>query len=191
MPNICNYSMRVKGKKENIEEFIKVMKADYNYNTMEFTADRHMYRIFEAYLETDIEEVDDDVYAVTINGDCAWSVNSCMFDNGFSYYGRNKNDYGDKFRGTTVPIESKRLELDIEIFSEETGCCFMEHYIVRKGDVEVDECVDYYEYYVEDYETKEEAEEDLDIKITDEEWDNREDNDYYINRGGIEWDFEI
>jgi hypothetical protein len=45
MPNYCNYSMRVVGKqRKNVEEFIKIMNADYNYGTMEFNSDRHMFQ---------------------------------------------------------------------------------------------------------------------------------------------------
>lgn len=143
MANICNYSMRAKGKKKNIEEFIKIMKANYDYNTMQFTADRHMFRIFEANLVTDIDNVDDDIYAVTIDGYCAWSVYACMFEGKYTYYSENKESFGNEFRGTTIPIESERLSLDIEIFSEETEIGFTEHYIVRKGTIELDEEVEY------------------------------------------------
>lgn len=87
-----------------------------------------------------------------------------------------------------MQLESKRLNLDIEVYSEECGCCFQEHYIIVNGNIVADECVDWYEYYIGDYNTKEEAEEELEIEITDQEWK----HDYYISRGGFEnWDFEI
>ena len=108
MPNYCYYSMCVKGKRENIEEFIKVIQSGYNYDTMEFDYDRHLFRVFEAYYEI-IEDLGDGLSQVIINGNCAWSVNSCMFEDG--YYGRWKSKYKDDFRGTTLPIESKRLNL--------------------------------------------------------------------------------
>lgn len=189
MPNLCMYSMCVKGKKENIEEFIKVIEANYNYGTMEFSYDRHFFRVFEAYYE-EIEQVKDDIYQVIIGGDCAWSVSSCMFDNhSLGYYATFKKDYGDKCRGTTLPIESKNLNLSIEVYSEECGMCFQEHYVIINGDVVVDECVDWYEYYLRDYATKSEAEEELEIEITDEEWNGQDD---YISRGGFDnWDFTI
>lgn len=185
MPNYCDYSMCVKGTKENIEEFIKVINAGYSYTTMEFDYNRHFYRVFESYYD-EIEEMLDGTYQVVINGYCAWSVNSCMFENG--YHKRIKEEYKDECRGTTVPIESERLNLDIEIFSSECGVGFQEHYIVRKGAIEVEECVDYYEYAICDFNTKEEAEEEFEIEITDEEWNSGED---YISRGGFDWDFTI
>jgi hypothetical protein len=180
--------MRAVGTKENIEEFIKVMNAGYDYGTMEFDYDRHMFRVFEA-VSDEIDEYDDGVFAVTINGYCAWSVRSCMFDDG--YYGRIKERYSDDFRGTTLLLESKKLGLNIEVFSEESGMCFQEHYMIIDGELVCDECVDWSEYWVEEYETKEEAEEDLEIAITDEEW-NEAQSEGYFTRGGFEnWDFEI
>lgn len=185
MPNFCAYSMCVKGKKENIEEFIKVIQANYDYNTNEFSCDRHMFRVFGAY-DSEIEELDNNIYQVIINGDCAWSVASCMFEDG--YYKDVKERYPDNFKGTTLQLESARLNLDIEVFSEESGCCFQEHYIIIKGNIECDECVDWEEYCLCDYKTKKEAEIELEIEITDEEWNDEE----YISRGGFEsWDFTI
>lgn len=185
MPNYCNYSMCVKGKKENIEEFIKVMQSDYNYNTMEFSFDRHMFRVFEAECN-EVEEYDDGVFQAIINGYCAWSVSSCMLEGG--YYGDCKASYGPDFRGTTLLIESKNLNLDIEVYSEEGGCCFQEHYVIIKGYLVCDECVDWQEYCLDDYETKEDAERELGIEITDEEWK----DGGFIGRGGFpNWDFEI
>ena len=106
MPNICLYSMCVKGKRKNVEEFIKVIKADYNYNTMQFSYDRHLFRVFEAHYE-EIESLGRGMCQAVISGDCAWSVSSCMFNNNpISYYARLKREYGDNFRGTTLPLES-------------------------------------------------------------------------------------
>ena len=189
MPNYCNYSMCAIGSKDNLEEFIKVMKADYDYGTMEFSYERHLFRVFEADYD-EIEEVGPNLYQVIINGYCAWSVSSCMFNNyPISYYASIQKESGDKFRGTTLVEESERLNLRIEVFSEECGMCFQEHYVIINGDVIVEDCVDWEEYCLEDYETKEEAEEDLGIEITDEEWESGES---YISRGGFgEWDFSI
>ena len=187
MPNLCSYSMCVKGKKQNIEEFIKVIKADYNYGTMEFSYDRHLFRVFDADYD-EIEQVGDNAYQVIIYGDCAWSVSSCMLDSYHSYYSQLKERYPKEFRGTTLQIESERLNLDIEVFSEECGMCFQEHYIIRKGELEVDECVDWQEYDLTEFKTKEEGEKEYGIEITDEEWEKEE----FIGRGGFEnWNFEI
>lgn len=188
MPNYCSYSMCVKGTRENVNEFIKVIQAGYDYGSMEFDYDRHLFRVFEAYYET-IEDLGHGLSQVIINGNCAWSVSSCMLDDHpTGYYNTLKQRYPNEFRGTTLQIESKNLNLGIEVFSEESGMCFQEHYVIINGNITVNECVDYNEYYLDEYETKEEAEEDLDIEITDEEWEEHE----FISRGGFDnWDFEI
>lgn len=185
MSNPCFYSMKVKGAKEDIEEFIQVIKADYNYDTMEFSFDRHLQRVFSAE-EEELTAIDDNTYSVFISGECAWSVVVCMLDDG--YYVDMKARLGDKFRGTTLEIESERLNLDIEVFSEECGCCFQEHYLIEHGCVEIEDCVEWNEYFLDEYETKEEAEEELEIEITDDEWEERE----MITRGGFgDWEFTI
>ena len=110
-----------------------------------------------------------------------------MFERG--YYRDLKSAYPEEFRGTTLLIESERLNLDIEVYSEECGCCFQEHYIIKQGEMVCDECVDWECYDIYDYETKEEAEEDLCVEFTDEEWENRDDR---ITRGGFgEWVWNI
>ena len=51
MPNYCDYEMKVKGKRENVEEFVKVIKTDYKYDDVgncKCEAGRHLWRIFEA-----------------------------------------------------------------------------------------------------------------------------------------------
>jgi hypothetical protein len=185
MPNYCNYSMCVVGAKENVEEFIRVINADYDYGTMEFSCDRHMFRVFEATCD-EIEERGDGKFQTVINGYCAWSVSSCMLEGG--YYRDCKERYGENFRGTTLRIESQRLNLDIEVYSEESGMCFQEHYIFNNGNLVCDECRDWCEYWLDDYETKEEAEAELGITITDNEWEEGE----CFSRGGFKtWDFEI
>lgn len=187
MPNLCFYSMCIKGKKDNVVEFIKIIQAGYNYISMTFDDDRHFCRVFDADVIDGIKQVENDIYQAVINGNCAWSVRCCMFADG--YYEDLKRDYPNEYRCTTLPIESERLNLDIEVFSEETGMCFQEHYVIKNGEVVVSECVDYEEYWHDDFETKEEAEEEYDIEITDEEWNNGED---YFSRGGFEsWAFSI
>lgn len=189
MPNYCHYEMKIVGiRKENIEDFIKIMKSNYDYNTMEFEYERHMGgRVFEAK-DNGIEETGNGLYETYISGYCAWSILCCMFDGAFTYYRNLMEKYKDRCRSTTIPIESKRLNLDIEIYSEESGMGFQEHYLVRKGDVEIEDCIDYGEYDITDFKTKAEAEEKLNTEITDEEWEKED----YISRGGFEnWEFAI
>ena len=187
MPNICSYAMQVKGKSENVKEFIKMIQVNYafddngncyNPDTKE-PVERHLWRVFDAYVDEDITTGDE--RKVSLSGSCAWSVKSCMFE-GFGTY-QSQHPDGN---GTTIPIESDRLQLTIEIFSEECGMCFMEHYVVVDGVVIIDECVDWEEYCTEDYETVEEMNEECGTNFTQEQFDEED----YISVGGMDWIFD-
>lgn len=147
MPNYCNYIMQVQGKKENVEEFVKIIKADYDYDTLEFSADRHMFRIFEAdIIEDDSNE--QGIRRTIIDGYCAWSVLSCMTDDSVSYYADLKKSEGENFRGTTLQKESEKLGLAIQVYSEETGCGFQEHFVYINGEEIENDSVEYSENYM-------------------------------------------
>ncbi len=136
MPNYCYYEMHVKGKRENIEEFVKVM-TDYE-------RPQHFWRVFSAY--TDYRAPDQDGLTIaSIAGDCAWSVYSCMCIGPCTYAGDV-----DESRRTSLQKESERLQLEIEVFSDEPGMCFQEHYLYNKGDELVAECVDCVHHWFEE-----------------------------------------
>lgn len=165
MANNAFYLMKVVGNHNNIEAFIRAMKWQGEYT------EQGVGRVFNA----DVSEQEGN-YAM-IEGDCAWSVISAMRNEG------NPNN---------IEKLSARLNLAIEVYCEECGFEFQEHFLVINGNVIIDECIHWEEHAVEDYDTKEEAEEELDTTFTDEEWENREANDYRICRGGFDsWDFEI
>jgi hypothetical protein len=172
--------MSVTGSKENVGEFIKIMKADYSGKPDD---PLHLWRIFEAD-ETDTEELGDGIIRTYIDGDCAWSVNSCMFENGYSYQSQHKKDPDN--RGTTVPAESERLNLVIEIYSSEPGCAFQKHYLVAFGEILDDDCIDWEEHYIGDT-TIETYNKEWDTNFTEEDMD----ADGYIIKGGFgEWNYE-
>ena len=131
MANNAFYLMKVVGNRDNVEAFIRAMKWQGEYT------EQGIGRVFNA----DVYEQEDN-YAM-IEGDCAWSVVSAMRNEG------NPNN---------IEKLSTRLNLAIEVYCEECGFEFQEHFLVMNGDVIIDECVDWEEYAVEDFETKEEAE---------------------------------
>lgn len=142
MPNICSFSLKVKGKKNNVDTFIKIMQCEYDCQKNEFSYGAHFSRIFDAYVES-IVEVDGETYAV-ISGSCAWSVYSCMFSGTHTYY----DDFCEEDNRVTHIEEITSLyDLVVEIYSEEPGCCFQEHYIVDAGSILESETVNYYVYY--------------------------------------------
>ena len=180
MANICDFSMCVKGTHDDIEKF---------YNAMTQNGNIYMGRGADAEIQYEDEEG-----GAFIDGWCKWSIQSALIDNAISM--RNEPDkwyFGDNIDKSNLEfitlIEAcRKWNITMEVYSEEPGCCFQEHYIIRNGVVEVDDCVDWYEYFLDDYKTKEEAEEELGIAITDEEWNSCK----AISRGGFgEWDFEI
>lgn len=183
MANLCSFSMKVRGEHDNIEKFYNAMMQDGNI---------YMGRGADA----EINYNDEDGTA-HIDGCCKWSVVSAMVDNAISM--RSNPDrwgWGDgvdpkSLEFITLWEACERWSIVMEVYSEEGGCQFQEHFLCDKGDVICEDCVNWEEYFVDDYETKEEAEEDMDIEITDEEWAEGL-SEGRFTRGGFEsWDFEI
>lgn len=175
MPNYCDFNMKIVGERKNIEEFIAVLDCDYSYKPIspdhingktyplvhqpaspiyyttngyklaKLTGPRHMFRVFEIYVNRSKDELN----ASYLFGYCAWSVDSCMFGTRHTYYDDFITEkHGNKyigFMGTTLPDESRRLNLKIEVYSEEPGCGFMEHYLIDNGEILIEDCVDYQE----------------------------------------------
>lgn len=185
MANMCSFSMQVNGKHEDIEKF---------YNAMIQKGNPYMGRGAEADIEYEDGYDGDGIDRAFINGWCKWSIQSALIDNAISM--RTNPDmwyWGDgvdksKLEFITLLEATKKWNLVIEVYSEEPGCEFQEHYVFDNGTVLCDECVEYIELYLGDYDTKEEVEDEYGIIITDEEWENKD----YISRGGFEnWDFDI
>ena len=180
MAKICSFSMCVKGTHDDIEKF---------YNAMTQNGNIYMGRGVDAEIQYEDEEC-----RAFIDGWYKWSIQSSLINNAISM--RNEPDkwyFGDnvdksKLEFITLVEACEKWNITMEVYSEETGFCFQEHYIIINGDVELNDCVDYYEYYLGDFRTKEEAEKELEITITDDEWDNEE----FILKGGFEnWEFNI
>ena len=153
--------MHVKGLPENVREF---------YEILNYEKDIYFSRIFDAELGPSYP-CNDGTIVSDIFGACAWSVWSCMFSGDGTYFGEDAVKPREDGR-SNIFIESKRLSLKIEIYSEEPGVGFAEHYIVDNGVmIENEECK-YEEYWVDDINplTKENIEEELGIAITTDEF---------------------
>lgn len=179
MANICSFLMKVRGNKSDIEQFHKALNQEGKI-------------WIGRGAETDLTFEKDG--AAFLSGWCKWSVVSALTDNAVSM--RTEPDMwyhedGEEDKEYITLYEAcKRWNIVMEIYSEEGGCQFQEHFICNKGDVICEECVDWEEYDVYEYGSKEEAEQDLGIKFTDEEWAKQDDG--RITRGGFDnWDFEI
>ena len=193
MPNICEFTMKIVGrKKENVEKLVQYLNNKYYYVTdaanhdlneedrkkypfcisegnwkLYATAEKHFYRVFDVY-PGDIEPVDNK-WGTVVFGDCAWSVLVCMIDSLYSYFNGNKNE-PLREHATTLENVSRDLDLDVEVVSCEPGMTFAEHILISKGAIVKDECFDYEEYCLDDHKSKDEAEKEYGIRITDAEW---------------------
>lgn len=137
MPNYCNYEMKIRGSKNAIQRVVDCLKADYNY-TIGKPEHKHFFRVFQAEVSDFVKVDDKDTYEVFIWGDCAWSVYSCMCKGEHTYYNSLKESYPDIFMGTTLEEQSK--DCIIEVFSEEEGMEFSEHYLFENGKCLIDAC---------------------------------------------------
>lgn len=128
MPNYCDFNMHVRGRKEDIDEFIGVM--------LDYDLPRHFWRVFEAE-QTLCHTDENNMTVVYIDGYCAWSVYTCMCTGVHTY----ANDVAEE-RRTSLQKESERLNLDIEVYSDEPGVGFQEHYLYKNGKEIIFDCVD-------------------------------------------------
>ena len=163
MANTCIFSMVVKGKKENIETFLDMMQQKGK-----------VWMGRGAIVDfTDLGEVESGKHRYQIDGETKWSIQSSLISNAVSMRTEPEkwcfNDGTDKTELSFVTLfeACERLDLDMEVYSEECGIGFQEHFLFVDGELLADECVDYTEVY-------------------------NEETDEYEPEGGFDdWDFEI
>ena len=153
MPNICIGTVKVRGYKDNVEEFTRIIQSNYDYSKPDLDFHKpHFCRIFEAYIAS--YETYGLLAVAEYDISCAWSVAACMLPGKFSYYADTKDGInGIKTYGTHLLEIGKKLNLDVEIFSSEPGMGFQEHYRIQSGIMCEDECTEYHELYIGEYET--------------------------------------
>ena len=188
MPNLCTGFMNVRGRSDCVDELIAILNANYSYykdsknNDYTWCADPknfshipHFFRVFESYL------LDDPVYhsavykAVVLSFEVAWSVWSCMFGGPHTYYNDFEIDHPNEHFGSTILKESKRLQLEIEIWSYEPGMGFQEHYKICSGILVKDELYNFHPIWLEGYNNYNEFKNDYEnsqLPITEEEFNN-------------------
>ena len=138
MANNCCYEMKIKGKETNVKEFLTIIQYKH-------PKEIHFARIFSAEILNEYTDKNNQ-YIAEVAGDCVWSVYYCMFTGFATYYTDTCKEIPTL---SNIPKESKRLNLDIEIYSTEPGMCFAEHYIVKNGNIEIDETTHYERHYYE------------------------------------------
>lgn len=143
MANICDFSMRVKGSKEAVERVLSCFatnkfESEYNPNKKCFAG------IYNSDYEP-IKKREDGLYESEINGSCKWSVISSMGSDG--YYREDEEHLTN--------YEEQSKDCEIEIFSEEPGMDFGEHFHYKDGECLSNDCENLDHYVDEDGEEQE------------------------------------
>lgn len=166
MANNCYFRMKVVGMPEHIKELIDMLTKKDKYQ------DTGLGGIYFC----EIYEGSADEGAVELWGECAWSVATAMID------------YGT-LDVITLPAATEKFGLTVEVYSEELGMGFQEHYLVENGKIIIEECVDCEEYYVQDMTADEKEEFKREHRLTEGEIIERMEEGY-VKIGGFErWDF--
>ena len=126
MANYCQYEMKIKGTRENCEQWLKRMRS--------YDEPNHFFRLFKPVCITEEGGSGSEHYMI-LYGDCAWSLESCCRTSGYS---GGKDLFAEN---------SRELNITMEAYSEEPGIGFQEHFIYRNGECIADECVDWAEWY--------------------------------------------
>jgi len=140
MPNYCNYNMKVTGRKPDVNRFLSILK----YEDKEYA----LSRIFEADKYKSTRYKNTEFVSSYITGYCAWSCSSTMLDGLGSYYATYGNFQNDGApRRSHLKELTKLLDIVVELYSDESGMCFQEHILVSRGDIIIDDCVDWTDSY--------------------------------------------
>lgn len=166
MANCCMYTIKATGKMEDVKEFVRMLKWKGTPPNEGFG------RIMSAYVSCE-EPLEEGLFSCEVEGDCAWSIRSSMLNI-------------DGKRNPSLETETKRLNLAVEAYSQESGCCFQEHFLIVKGEILTNECLDWYEYNIEDLDGEDLQETCATHHITEEALREKADaNDGWISFGGF------
>lgn len=150
MPNNCYFEMQITGRKESVEEFIRMISHEDEFKGY------GLGRVFSFDLIDGEFRPDPNVpefVSIRGQGDCANSLNTSIFDTKpFNLY-----------------TETKRLGIAVEAYSSEPGCFFQEHILMCCGLPIENKTVKYEEYWVEGASEAERASHAKDLGISVEE----------------------
>lgn len=188
MANCCEVNFKIVGEKKHIEFMLRSLQQEKGI---------FVGRGMSMYETPNYEDLGDGKFACEGFGDVKWSIRSALFDNAISmrenpsmwYFGEDVDV--NKIQFVTLAEASKLFNVDVEMYSTEPWCCFAEHYLIKDGEIIIDEQVPYFEMYHEYLtdETIAEIEEGLGRKLLEDEIGG---NDDYIIIGGYgEYGWEI
>lgn len=140
MANTCDFIMKVKGERENIQTLFDWMTQ----NGITWMGRGATY----AELSFDKEEKN----VALIRGLCKWSVTEAMERDAVSMR-EHPEEWADAHsyrKYITLPEACNELNLEMEVYSAEDGRGFQEHKLFRNGIMEIDRCVKWHEEYDDD-----------------------------------------
>ena len=142
MANICSVRMRIAAKDaESIQKFIEDVRDSRKYRVYSgiFTTEED----FDPGLVLDI----DGAKAYDVGFSCAWSFISSFEEDGVNkMFGKDEPAYDKYFHEFC-----KDHGVGVEVYSEESGVGFEEHYVIApSGEIVENECVNMTEEYIEE-----------------------------------------
>ncbi|WP_418466876.1 hypothetical protein [Faecalibacillus faecis] len=171
MANICEFEMKIVGSFENMQKFYEalIQKDDI--------------WIGRGAGDTNIR-YDENKQSAIIDGWVSWTIENALV------IAANDMKKEKEIQCLTLWEACKLYDVVMEVYSKEDGTQFQQHILCNKGNVEIDDTVNWYEYVDEQfevYETKEEMEKELEITLSEQEW-----QDKYATGGGFKsWNFQI
>ena len=156
MGNYCKFSLRIAGKKADVEK-VCVFINEHTYESPVTSIP-----LDPEFEENSEYETDFYVEGGVKNSICsAWNMDKFKPS---SIFTDTSGVTSDMMKEIYANIENRRIngpslldikgDYNIEIFSEEVANGFQEHYIIKGGEVILDDCREFYNYYEDDDETK-------------------------------------
>ena len=138
MANLCDFEMVVRGNRKDVETFRNAL-CQIGTTYMGRGAD---------LMSEEYEDCEDGCRAV-FRGYTKWSVEASLVRNAVDmrtnpdmwYFGEGINK--EELTFVTIWEACKSLNLDVEIYSEEIGIGFEEHYLFKDGELITSDCVDF------------------------------------------------
>lgn len=174
MPNYCDFTIKLRGLKQDIEKFEEWANADMDDNGKYFvhgtrtkeTERKIGTRVFECYIyDMDEEYSENEKINAALSGSCAWSVEGCFIH--------------PRIPGVlNIYQAAQMLHLDLELYSCETGMEFSEHILIRNGESKF-ETESYREICLSEVDSYEELDDSDKQYISEEKFNNYE-NEYFV-----------
>lgn len=174
MANVCSYVMKVVGEPKDIREFHKILNEEKNNNP-------HFYT-YTYGGTSNLDEKEVESGSAIIWGQCKWSVYSSMMIGEYTNHSKDLKMNPDTL-GTNLEEISGKLNLLIEVYSEEYGMCFEEHYLFDNGFMLLEEVLDAERYPRNEHDTVEAFNKEFGLEISIRQFNNTIDDDWIVIGG--------